>query len=608
MKENVINKLSRVSTGPGVYIMKDTDGRVIYVGKAGNLRKRLSSYFSRNDRKDAKTGALIKKITAFDTIITGTEKEAFILESNLIKRYRPRYNVILKDDKRYPSLRLDVNSPYPNLTIVRKIKKDDCLYFGPYSSAHAVRETLKVINKTFKLRKCKTREPQRRDRPCLNYQMNTCLSPCCLRVNPSDYHEIVNEVVLFLKGKTPDLIRKMKSEMVAVAEIRDYEKAAELRDRVFALEKTLEKQVVVVSDLKDRDVFAVAATSPYSTIMMLTVRNGYLRGSRNFNFNETMATKAELMESFIKQYYEKLHFIPQEILVSVPLESTSMLEDFLRNIKEQKVSIRCPQRGEKNRLVKMAIQNAKTSLDDWIASNMTEQDLLKRLQKRLNLKKFPRRIECFDNSNLSGKIPVAGMVTFENAKPEKSSYRKFNIKSVTEPDDYACMSEVLNRRFEKGEGSAPFPDLLMVDGGKGQLNISASVIKDLNLNAAFDIIAIAKKDERRGETRDKIYQPGRSNPINFGKDQDLLLFLQRIRDESHRFAISFHRRKRTIASMRSFLDTIPGIAGKRKETLLKHFGGIQKIRAASLKELSELPGMNTKVAESVLRTFKDAQE
>jgi len=608
MKENVINKLSRVSTGSGVYIMKDTDGRVIYVGKAGNLRKRLSSYFSRNDRKDAKTGALIKKITAFDTIITGTEKEAFILESNLIKRYRPRYNVILKDDKRYPSLRLDVNSPYPNLTIVRKIKKDDCLYFGPYSSAHAVRETLKVINKTFKLRKCKTREPQRRDRPCLNYQMNTCLSPCCLRVNPSDYHEIVNEVVLFLKGKTPDLIRKMKSEMVAVAEIRDYEKAAELRDRVFALEKTLEKQVVVVSDLKDRDVLAVAATSPYSTITMLTVRNGYLRGSRNFNFNETMATKAELMESFIKQYYEKLHFIPQEILVSVPLESTSMLEDFLRNIKEQKVSIRCPQRGEKNRLVKMAIQNAKTSLDDWVASNMTEQDLLKRLQKRLNLKKFPRRIECFDNSNLSGKIPVAGMVTFENAKPEKSSYRKFNIKSVTEPDDYACMSEVLNRRFEKGEGSAPFPDLLMVDGGKGQLNISASVIKDLNLNAAFDIIAIAKKDERRGETRDKIYQPGRSNPVNFGKDQDLLLFLQRIRDESHRFAISFHRRKRTIASMRSFLDTIPGIAGKRKETLLKHFGGIQKIRAASLKELSELPGMNTKVAESVLRTFKDAQE
>ncbi len=577
--------------------MKDGVGEIIYIGKARNLKKRLASYFTKPVQPDIKTSVLVKKIESFDTILTSSEKEALILESNLIKRYRPRYNVFLKDDKRYPSIRLDTSHPFPSLTIVRKIKKDGSMYFGPFVSSQAVRQTLKMINKTFKLRKCKAGDFKTRTRPCLNSQMQRCLAPCCNDIDGNVYGEIVKEVILLLKGSTSDLIRKVKKEMISAADNQDYETASALRDKMFALEKTVEKQVVVSTDFIDRDVIGIAGSYELSLITVLIIRGGLLIGTRNFTFSETLSTHTEIIGAFIRQYYEKEPFIPREILTPILLEDSALIEECLKNIKGKKVSIMWPRRGEKARLLEMADRNADISLKEEIASLATDMKMLARLQKRIKINSLPERIECFDNSNISGKQPVAGMVVFEKGKSKKSSYRHYKINTVSKHDDYAYMDEVLRRRYGKGEKSKPYPDLLVVDGGKGQLNIAVSVVKDLKIEGRFDIIGIAKKDEKKGEVQDKIYKPGRVNPVNFGKEGDLLLFLQRVRDEAHRFAISFHRKRRGKSSMRSVLDTIPGIGKKRKQ--LKHFRSIKKIRAATIEELSAVSGMNRKAAESV---------
>jgi len=592
-------KLATVSSKPGVYIMKDARGKVVYVGKAGNLHKRISSYFMRPAQQDNKTRVLVDKISTFETIITKTEKEALILESTLIKQYKPRYNVILKDDKQYPCLRLEIDQPYPSLSIVRKIKKNGSIYFGPFTSSNAVRQTLNIINKTFKLRKCKTKVFKNRPRPCLNFQIKACLAPCCLDVDENTYNEIVKEVTQFLKGKTPVLINRIKKEMSIAAEALEFERAAALRDKISALEKTLEKQVVVATDFIDRDILGVAGTDEFSIITLLFIRGGCLVGMRHFSFSEIMSTNAELIRSFITQYYEKTPFIPREILVPISMEDTSLLEDWLRSIKGKKVSIIHPKQGEKVSLLNMASLNAENRLKEQAASLADEIDLLAGLQRRLKMDKVPQRIECFDNSNISGKEPVAGMVVFEQAKPKKSSYRKYTIQGVSKPDDYACMYEVLKRRYAKAEESMPYPDVLLVDGGKGQLSIAATVIKELKLEGKFSIIGIAKKDKKRGEIADKIYLQGRVNPVNFGREGDLLLFLQRIRDEAHRFAISFHRKRRGKASLHSALDAIPSVGEKRKEILLKHFKSIKKIQAATLEELSAVPGISHAVAMAV---------
>lgn len=602
-KTDILQKLTRVSTEPGVYLMKDASGTVIYIGKARNLKKRLASYFKTSGRMDLKAGILVKKIDDIETIITGTEKEALILESNLIKKHKPRYNVILKDDKRYLSLRIDLNEKYPNFSIVRKMGVDDAKYFGPFASAQAVRETLRTINKTFKLRKCKAKDFKTRTRPCLHCQMEGCLAPCCLDVDPVLYHEQVGEAVMFLKGRTPDLLRKVKRQMEAAAGVQEFEKAARLRDKIFSLERTIEKQIAVSTDFKDRDVFALARSPEFSVMTVLAVRNGFLTGTRHYNFSETISTEEEILAAFIRQYYDRHPFVPDELLTSLELEDTSLIEEWLRDIKKKKTHIVYPQRGEKARLVNLAVHNAENELKNIRASHSAEMNLLLRLQKKLKMNKLPARIECFDNSNISGTEPVAAMVVFENARDQKDLYRKYRIKTVSEQDDYAYMDEVLKRRFGKGDDSKPYPDLLMVDGGKGQLNIATAVIKGLGLEGRFEVIGIAKKDEKKGEKRDKIFKPGRANPLSFGREGDLLLFLQRVRDEAHRFAVTFHRLRRTKKSLQSALDTIAGVGPKRKATLLKHFQTLKNIRAADLDEISSLPGFNRRTAESVLKAL-----
>jgi len=597
------DKLARASKEPGVYLMKDAAAKVIYIGKAKNLRKRLASYFKNSGQLNARAGILATKITDFETIITRTEKEALILESNLIKRYKPRYNVVLKDDKRYPSLRIDLNDKYPNFSIVRKIGKDNALYFGPFASAQAVRETLRTINKTFKLRKCKARDFKNRTRPCLHCQMDGCLAPCCLDVDLDVYGEQVNEAIMFLKGRTPDLIRKIKKQMESCAREQKFERAARLRDKIFFLERTIEKQIAVTTDFKDRDVFAIARSAECSIVTVLSVRGGFLTGTRHYSFTETISTGEEMMAAFIRQYYERHPSVPDELLVSIDLEDAELTTEWLGDFKKKKVKILQPKRGEKAQLAAAAIHNAENELKNLIASRSAEMDLLLRLQNKLKMESLPERIECFDNSNISGTQAVAAMVVFEKARAKRSFYRKYRIKTVTEHDDYAYMEEVLKRRFNKGEASKPYPDLLMVDGGKGQLNIALAVTRGLNMAEKFDIIGIAKKDETKGETRDKIFKPGRANPLNFGKDGDLLLFLQRIRDEAHRFAISFHRKRRKKISLQSALDTIPGVGKKRKAALLQHFKSVKNIRAADSEEIGALPGFNPSVAESNLKAL-----
>jgi len=603
-----MEKLSDVSTGPGVYLMKDADGEIIYVGKALNLKKRLSSYFAgadsnRQQQINLKTGLLIKKITSFETIITGTEKEALILESNLIKKHKPRYNVILKDDKRYPSLRLDVKSPYPNLVIIRKTGNDNAVYFGPFASSQAVRQTLRLIHKTFKLRKCTTANFKKRTRPCLNFQMGTCLGPCCNDIDKSVYGEIVKEVILFLKGRTPVLIKEIKIKMEKAAQAQDYELAAAYRDKLFSIRKTLERQVVVSTDFMDRDVFAVARENENSVITALVIRGGYLQGTRHFSFKAVISDESGMLGEFIRQYYEKSDLIPEEVVVSVEMEDAPLLEEWLTEVKGEKVKICEPKKGERFDLVKMAVHNAKNELNNIISSIVSSADLLYRLQKRLGMDKAPKRIECFDNSNISGKNPVSAMVVFENGKPLKASYRKYTIKTVEEQNDYAYMAEVIRRRFGKNEESKPYPELLMIDGGKGHVRIVRDILNNLELDRHFDLIGIAKKDENKGEKEDKIYKPGRSNPVNFGREGDLLFFLQRIRDESHRFAISFHRKQLRRKSVHSAIDDIKGIGKKKKRMLLKHFGSLKKIRAATHDELCALPGITAEIAKNVKETL-----
>jgi excinuclease ABC subunit C len=477
--------------------------------------------------------------------------------------------------------------------------RDGALYFGPYSSAKAVHQTIKFINKTFKLRKCRKSKFSNRSRPCLQYQMGQCLGPCCLKVDTAVYDDMVREVMLLLSGRAPDLIRKIKKEMLTAAEAQQFEIAALLRDKMFSIQHITEKQVVVTQDQKDRDVLAIARSNTVSVMTLLMIRSGYLIGYRHFEFRETIVPDEEMASGFIRQYYEQAQQVPGELLLPLQIEDAALLADWVEKLKGKRLHILFPQRGEKVRLVAMARQNAENRLKEIRSAAIGEQELLYRLQKRLGLKQLPVRIECFDNSNTYGTNPVSGQVVFEHAKPKKSDYRTYKISSVSEPDDYASMAEVLGRRFGQTESPAPLPDLLMVDGGKGQLNIACSVIAALGLEGRFDILGIAKKDEKKGETHDKIFLPGRANPAGFGREGELLLFLQRVRDESHRFAISFHRRQRRAAALHSELDNIPGIGEKRKLALLKQFGGTEKIRDASIAELLCVPGMNRSAAEAV---------
>ncbi|MCD4721424.1 MAG: excinuclease ABC subunit UvrC [Desulfobacula sp.] len=603
MTRPIIEKYRQAPNAPGVYLMKDAKGRIIYVGKAKDLKKRLSSYLVKKKNYDPKTAALIEMIKDFEIIITSSGHEAFILESNLIKEHNPKYNVILKDGKNYPLLRIDMNETYPAIQRVRKIKNDRALYFGPYSSSHSVNKTLKQIQKIFKLRKCKNTQFKNRSRPCLNFQIKACLGPCCNDVSPAEYKKQVQDTILFLKGKSGQVVKKLKTNMMVFSSSMEYEKAAQMRDTIVAIENIMEKQVVVSPDLKDRDIIAFAAGKGRGVIVDMAVRSGYLIDTAHYPLDLGFKEPDEILSAFLAQYYKNSLFLPSFILLNQEIENSEFLEHLFTEKKGKKVTINIPIRGEKRRLVEMAHINALRELEKRLLKEEAERASILMLKELLGMEKLPSRIECFDNSNLSGQDPVSSMVVFKDGRPDKNGYRKFIIRDLDFQDDYAYMYQVLSRRFSKDPSEMAYPDLLVVDGGKGQLGMAVAVIKDLNIENRFLVAGLAKKNEAKGEKFDKIYIPGRSNPLNTTQAKKALYLLQQVRDEAHRFAITFQRKRREKRAQLSVLDTIPGIGPKKKKVLLKHFKGIAKMKAASIDEIAKLSGMNKPLAKALIHTL-----
>ena len=586
--------------GPGVYFFKDLSGRVIYVGKAKLLKKRVLSYFRPTADFPKKTTLMMKRACVLNFILTSTEQEAFILESNLIKEFVPRYNVILRDDKQYPCLRLDIKDRYPRLSIVRKIKKDGALYFGPFSSAQSVRSTHKVTDRIFQLRKCKGSGLPKRTRPCLNYQIDRCLGPCTYDISVSDYQEIVQQVRLFLEGHNRELIGQLKRDMSDASYQLDFEKAAKIRDQIRAIERTVERQHVVSKQLEDQDIIGLAQMENLYQVVILIVRKGCVVGSRNYLFNllkNPGVSAYEVMEAFLKQYYHGSAFIPKHIFISNPIKDLS-ITDWLSDLAGKKVVIHRPLRGEKLRLIKMALDNAENLLIGY--SDTQKEDLMSMVQSVLMLKKVPRFIEGLDISNLKGDIAVGTIVSFVDGLPHRLGYRNFRVKTIEGIDDYGMMAELVERRVSMGR----LPDLFLVDGGKGHLSVAKRVLEQwTNLNLP-DVVSIAKPDESQHEKCDKIYILGRKNPLKLKRDHPVLNLMMRIRDEAHRRAISYHRKLRDGKLTESELNLIPGIGVKRKKLLLKHLRDINAIARAGLDELTGIPGINHSLAENIISFFR----
>jgi len=609
-----VNLLKKtLPNGPGVYSFMDPSGRVIYVGKAKNLRKRVLSYFRSKPEPSTKTGRMIKKADGLDFILTSTEQEAFILESNLIKKFMPRYNIILRDDKQYPCLRLDISEPFPRLAIVRKIKKDGALYFGPFSSANSMRSTKRIIDRVFKLRKCKKQRLQQRERPCLNFQMNRCLAPCSYEIPARKYNEIVQQVRLFLEGRNHELIAGLKRDMSEAAAQLDFERAAGMRDQINALTKTVERQHVVSPRLEDQDVIGLAQNGELHQVVILFIRRGYLTGTRSFLFKDSSVLASEVMEAFLKQYYSRDVLIPQNILISEPIKDLISIRAWLCELAEKRTVIHRPERGEKRKLVAMAVANAENILVGH--EEAQREDLMAAARSVLGLTRTPRHIEGLDISNLQGGMAVGTVVSFVEGEPHRHGYRNYRMKMSSGIDDYGMMAEMVERRIAKGA----LPDLFLVDGGKGHLAVVRRVIDrqmprlsedglTIDAKKAFpipEVISIAKPDENRQEQRDKIYLPGRKNPLGLKADHPVLLLMMRIRDEAHRRAVMYHRRLREKNLTRSDLNSIPGVGKKIKHELLMYFKDIDSISNATVEDLKQAPGVSHALAEAIRSYFNE---
>jgi excinuclease ABC subunit C len=587
---------SRLPDEPGVYLFKDRSGQVLYVGKAKSLKKRVLAYLKPARDLPQKTAIMMSRAQALDFILTATENEALILESNLVKRLMPRYNIVLRDDKQYPCLRLDLADEFPRLSIVRKMKRDGALYFGPYSSANAVRSTLKLINRIFQLRKCKVAGMPKRSRPCLNFQLERCLGTCSRSVAPAAYGEIVVQVRLFLEGRNRELIDQLKKKMRSASVGLDFERAARIRDQIRAVEKTVERQIIVSPKMEDQDAIGLAQGNGIARLVILFVRKGRLQGSRDYPLQSKGGSGSDVVEAFLKQYYPRESFIPQNILISEPIDELDPISHWLAEMSGKKVTIHHPLRGEKRRLVEMAVANAENLLSR--AAESREEDLLDLARSILKLKKRPRTIEGLDISNLQGDMAVGTLVSFFEGGPHKAGYRNYRIKGVEGIDDYGMMAELVTRRLSKDE----LPDLFLVDGGKGHLMAVKRVTDRLRGRAGPDLVAIAKGDN--GDQGDKVYIPGRKNPLVLRSDHPVLHLLMRIRDEAHRRAVTYHRKLRGKGIRASELDRIPGVGARRKRTLLKHFGDIQALSTAGLDDLLAVPGISRGLAERIMESLR----
>lgn len=597
----------------GVYLMKDAGGKVIYVGKANNLRSRVRSYFHAGAQTHPKTRQLVSKIKDIEWIVVASELEALILEMNLIKKHRPHYNVRLKDDKRYPYIKVHWADPFPKVTVTRQMVNDGSRYFGPYTSVWAVHQTLDVLRRIFPYLTCDREITGQDERACLYYDIKLCTAPCIGVINQQDYRQMIEDLCQFLDGRTEPIVSRLQAQMEKAAEELRYEKAAALRDQIQAIENVVERQKVVSPDYVDSDVLAMARADGEAVVQVFFIRGGKLTGRDYFLLEGATDTPdAEVMAEFLKQFYDQASRVPPQVLLPQDVEEMQIIRKWLsQKSGGEKIELFVPREGQQRDLLEMAAENAAETLQvlqaQWQADRHRQETALVELQEALGLSKPLNRIEAYDISNIQGTAAVGSMVVFEQGVPSKGLYRRFNIRSVKGPDDFSSMEEVLSRRFKrwsaaeeqpetpgkkKDRAFSILPDLVLVDGGKGQLSRAVEVLERYNLADKVPVAGIAKQNE-------ELFVPGRPGPIVLGRQSQGLYLVQRVRDEAHRFAISAHRSKRTKQGLASRLDSIPGVGPARRKTLLNHFGSIDKIQVASLEELRAVPGIPASVAHAI---------
>ena len=585
--------LATVSHGPGVYQMLGRT-RVLYVGKARDLRKRLSQYAHFNGPAHAKTAVMLSHVQRVETILTTTEKEALILEASLIKQHRPRYNVILRDDKNYPLIKVTTREEWPRVVVTRRRLRDGNRYFGPYASSTAMRSTLQMLYNQFPLRCCKT--VRERSRPCLNFQMGRCLAPCAGRVDAADYQRMVRDVLLILEGRTDQVVGELTAKMEQAAEALRFEQAAVYRDQIRALARTTEHQAIVADHHLDQDVFGIHRQDASVGIALLFVRGGMITGAQTFFLPEPLGEDDSLLSQTILQYYSTERQPPRELLLPFALEDAEPIGERLAELREGPVALLAPQRGKRMQLMQMAAANAAQIFSERAKKEQSWATLAAALQARLRLERQPEVIECVDISNLQGKQAVGSLVSFVHGDKAAGRYRHYRIRSQDTPDDYAMMGEVLARRLEKGLERDDLPDLLLLDGGKGQLQVAMAALARFDLGGRIDLVAIAKEKAEEGE---KLFRPGRKNPVLLPAHSPVLLYLMRIRDEAHRFGITFHRRLRGREQLQSRLDAIEGIGPKRKQQLLRTLGSLRRVAEADLDTLAAVPGIGPELARQI---------
>ena len=611
--EHIQSILDSAPTKPGCYLMKDADGKIIYVGKAVNLRSRLRSYFHASAMENTKTRQMVKRIKDIDWIVVGSELEALILEMNLIKKHRPHFNVRLKDDKRYPYIKVHWADPFPKLTVTRYMVNDGSRYFGPYTSVWAVHQTLDVLRRIFPYLTCDREITGEDQRACLYYDIKLCSAPCIGAINQEDYRQAIDDLCQFLNGRTEPIVSRLHDEMVLASNQLQFERAASLRDQVNAIEKVVEKQKVISSDYIDSDVIAMARSNGEACVQVFFIRSGKLIGREYFLLQGAEgAADANVMSGFIKQFYDQASMVPPQVLLPHEIEEAHIIKQWLGGRRTgESFEILIPHEGQQRDLIQLAAENAAETLQAlqarWQAEKHRQTEALAELQTALSLKAPPNRIECYDISNTQGTSAVGSMVVFEQGVPSKKFYRRFNIRSVSGPDDFASMEEVLQRRFNRWQsaqevgdqpGKKPdpsfslLPDLLIVDGGKGQLSRAVAVLEKYNLRDRVPVAGLAKQNE-------ELFIPDQSQPVILPNGSQGLFLVQRVRDEAHRFAITGHRKRRTKSGLASRLDTIAGVGPARRKALLGKFGSIQNIQAASINELSSIPGISEDLAHQI---------
>jgi len=596
----IIEQLRQLPAKPGVYLMRDGEGNVLYVGKAANLHHRVRSYFGARQKLSTKLQRMVARVSDFEFYVTASEQEALILELNLIKRHRPRYNVRLKDDKTFPYLKIDLNEDWPRVHITRRLEEDGGRYFGPFASAKSIRQTLKMIRGIFPFRSCSKAITGTNLRPCLEYHIHHCLAPCIGVVSRQEYAEVIKQVILFLEGKQEMVVQELESKMKQSAEALNFEQAALLRDQIQAVDRVIEGQRIATKVRGEQDVIAFAQDKDQAYVQVFFIRSGKLIGRESFILQGTSSEEPhQIMTSFIKQFYNSSPHIPPLLLLQCGVEDRAIIENWLESKRGGKARIQVPGRGSKKQLVETVAENARQGLEQvkikQLAMSTALEASLGEIQRELQLKCAPLRIECYDISNIQGKNAVGSMVVFDKGKPKPVHYRRFRIKTVSGANDYAMLQEVLKRRFKRishaANAWAILPDLVLIDGGRGQLNYAVAAMQEVGAES-IATASLAKENE-------EIFIPQRAKPIILPHSSPGLQLLQRLRDEAHRFALGYHQKIHRKETFASALDTITGIGAKRKRSLVKQFGSVGAIRRASIEELATTEGMSRRLAKRI---------